>query len=412
MAEPAELDRRTRRKLELRERMLESAVALFDERGVPRPRSRRSASARTSRRRPSSTTSRRSGSCCASSPRRRRSSCSSTSRRRARTRQDHARAPRALLRRHRRTRRARWPDAPRAAHRDHPRDRTSRAPSPSRRGGCTPPSARSCATASPPATSRAADAPETLTEMLLGAYYALMFNWANLDGLPDPRSAPRAARFLLADALAREGLTMAKREDEHVQLSDPERLVRGRLEPRPASPATCARSSYFGEELVLFRTRSGQARVLDAVLPAPRRAPRPRRPRDGRDGALPLPRLAVRRQTGACAHIPYCERIPPTARVRAWDVQEKNGMVFVWHHSEGKPPEWDFPAMPEIGHPDWSEPRTLRAGARSARPGHAREQQRPGALPVRAQDARDAARRDQLHGRRPSLPHASTATSR
>ena len=34
-------------------------------------------------------------------------------------------------------------------------------------------------------------------------------------------------------------------------------------------------------------------------------------------------------------------------------------MVFVWHHSEGKPPEWDFPTMPEIGHADWSEPRTF-----------------------------------------------------
>jgi phenylpropionate dioxygenase-like ring-hydroxylating dioxygenase large terminal subunit len=40
-------------------------------------------------------------------------------------------------------------------------------------------------------------------------------------------------------------------------------------------------------------------------------------------------------------------------------VQEKNGMVFVWHHAEGKPPEWDFPALPEIGHEDWSEPRTF-----------------------------------------------------
>ncbi len=34
-------------------------------------------------------------------------------------------------------------------------------------------------------------------------------------------------------------------------------------------------------------------------------------------------------------------------------------MVFVWRHAEGKPPEWDFPALPEIGHPEWSEPRTF-----------------------------------------------------
>jgi len=46
-------------------------------------------------------------------------------------------------------------------------------------------------------------APETLTEMLMGAYYALMFNWANLDGYPIHEQARAAARFL-ADALTPE----------------------------------------------------------------------------------------------------------------------------------------------------------------------------------------------------------------
>ena len=46
--------------------------------------------------------------------------------------------------------------------------------------------------------------PETLTEMIMGAYYALMFNWANLDGYPLAERARAAARFL-ADALHREG---------------------------------------------------------------------------------------------------------------------------------------------------------------------------------------------------------------
>jgi len=43
--------------------------------------------------------------------------------------------------------------------------------------------------------------PETLTEMILGAYYVLIFNYANIDGFPIPRQAAAAARFL-ADALA------------------------------------------------------------------------------------------------------------------------------------------------------------------------------------------------------------------
>ena len=46
-------------------------------------------------------------------------------------------------------------------------------------------------------------APETLTEMLMGAYYALMFNWANLDAYPIHAQARAAARFL-ADAFSEE----------------------------------------------------------------------------------------------------------------------------------------------------------------------------------------------------------------
>lgn len=42
---------------------------------------------------------------------------------------------------------------------------------------------------------------ETLTETILGVYYALMFNWANLDGYPIVERARSAAAFL-AEALA------------------------------------------------------------------------------------------------------------------------------------------------------------------------------------------------------------------
>ena len=42
---------------------------------------------------------------------------------------------------------------------------------------------------------------ETLTESILGAYYALMFNWANLEGYPLAARARAVAAFL-ADALS------------------------------------------------------------------------------------------------------------------------------------------------------------------------------------------------------------------
>lgn len=43
---------------------------------------------------------------------------------------------------------------------------------------------------------------ETLTEMLMGAFYALMFNWAHLDGYP-VRVQSLALSRLLADAIGR-----------------------------------------------------------------------------------------------------------------------------------------------------------------------------------------------------------------
>ncbi len=117
--------------------------------------------------------------------------------------------------------------------------------------------------------------------------------------------------------------------------------------------------SYFDEDLVLFRGRSGEAKVVDAFCPH-------LGAHLGHGGRVmgdtircPFHGWQYDGATGQCTHIPYCERIPPKARVRAWDVQEKNGMIFVWHHLEGKPPEWDFPVQPEIGHSDWSEPRTF-----------------------------------------------------
>ncbi len=151
---------------------------------------------------------------------------------------------------------------------------------------------------------------------------------------------------------------MARREDEHDQLPMPNGWFAVEWS-RDLHEGDVKPLHYFGEDLVLFRTRSGQARVLDAFcahLGA----------HLGHGGRVmgetircPFHGWQYDGASGECTRIPYCERIPPKARVRSWDVKEKNGMVFVWYHAEAKPPEWDFPTLPEIGHPDWSEPRTF-----------------------------------------------------
>ena len=114
---------------------------------------------------------------------------------------------------------------------------------------------------------------------------------------------------------------------------------------------------YFGEEMVLFRTRSGQARVLDPFCPHLGAHLAYGGRVMGETVRCPFHGWQFEGASGDCVKIPYCERIPPRARVKSWEVQEKNGFVWVWYHSEDKPPEWDFPALPEFDDPAWSEPR-------------------------------------------------------
>ena len=120
------------------------------------------------------------------------------------------------------------------------------------------------------------------------------------------------------------------------------------------------RIRYFDEELVLFRTRSGEATVLDAYCPHLGAHLAEGGRVIGETIRCPFHGWQYDR-TGSCVKIPYAEgeRIPRKACVRPWDVVERNGMIFVWHHAEGKPPSWEVPAMPELEDPAWTEPRTF-----------------------------------------------------
>ena len=68
---------------------------------------------------------------------------------------------------------------------------------------------------------------------------------------------------------------------------------------------------------------------------------------------------------GACVEIPYAQRVPPRAQLRAWPAHERNGALWVWRHAEGKPPDWDVPEIPEIGDADWTAPERYRWKIRS-----------------------------------------------
>lgn len=110
---------------------------------------------------------------------------------------------------------------------------------------------------------------------------------------------------------------------------------------------------YFDKKLVAFRDEAGAARVLDAYCP-----------HLGADlgvggtvvdGTIRCPFHAWRfAGDGRCVEIPYATKIPPRACIPAWEVRERNGLVFVWHDRLGRPPSYEIPVIPEHGDPAWT----------------------------------------------------------
>jgi phenylpropionate dioxygenase-like ring-hydroxylating dioxygenase large terminal subunit len=145
------------------------------------------------------------------------------------------------------------------------------------------------------------------------------------------------------------------------QSTDPLRIPNGWFAvswSRDLEEGEVKRIQCFGRELVLFRTRAGAPVLLDAYCPhlGAHLAVGGRVVGD----TLRCPFHGWRfDSTGSCVEIPHCKSVPPAARVRSWDVVERNCMIFAWHHVEEKPPDWEVPLIDVLGHPDWTPPRLV-----------------------------------------------------
>ncbi|WP_062269460.1 Rieske 2Fe-2S domain-containing protein [Endozoicomonas arenosclerae] len=115
---------------------------------------------------------------------------------------------------------------------------------------------------------------------------------------------------------------------------------------------------YFGEDLVLFRTESGEAKVLDAYCPH-------LGAHLGHGGIVKGESVSCPFHawefdgTGMLQDIPYSKRIPPKVKgkpcIRSYPVQEKNEMIWAWYHPEEAEPLFELEVMEEFGHPDWTD---------------------------------------------------------
>ncbi len=105
---------------------------------------------------------------------------------------------------------------------------------------------------------------------------------------------------------------------------------------------------YFGEDMVLYRTESGVPAILDAYCPHMGAHLGYGGKVEGNDIVCPFHAWSFD-NGGRCTRVPYASKIPPKAKMRAWHVTEKNGMIYVWYDADGLGPDWQIPDLTDYG---------------------------------------------------------------
>ncbi|WP_447747604.1 Rieske 2Fe-2S domain-containing protein [Variovorax boronicumulans] len=100
---------------------------------------------------------------------------------------------------------------------------------------------------------------------------------------------------------------------------------------------------FMGQDLVVYRTQSGLARVVDPYCPHAGAHLGHGGKIDGENLVCPFHGLAFGTDGGCVRACPG--QTPPRAALTSRYMREQNGTILVWRHSEDRPPEWEIPAM-------------------------------------------------------------------
>jgi phenylpropionate dioxygenase-like ring-hydroxylating dioxygenase large terminal subunit len=104
----------------------------------------------------------------------------------------------------------------------------------------------------------------------------------------------------------------------------------------------------FDQDLVLYRTATGAARLADAFCPH----------MGAHLGHGGLVEGELLRCTfhgfcfdgrGACARTPYGTLPSATVRLVQWEVRERHGLVLAWYDAARRPPLWEIPDLDSSG---------------------------------------------------------------
>lgn len=104
---------------------------------------------------------------------------------------------------------------------------------------------------------------------------------------------------------------------------------------------------FMGGELLVYRTFSGQVRVIEPYCPHLGAHLGHGGKVDGENLVCPFHGLSFGLD-GVCVAAPYGRR-PPRASLNQWFVRERGGAVLVWRDSKGGEPDWEVPDTDTTG---------------------------------------------------------------
>ena len=100
---------------------------------------------------------------------------------------------------------------------------------------------------------------------------------------------------------------------------------------------------YFGEELILYRTESGEAHLTGAYCPH-LGAHLGKGSVEGDNLKCPFHGFEFGGD-GRCVRA-YGKSVPRKAKLDTWPIREHNGFIFAWYHPQGLGPDWEVPVLP------------------------------------------------------------------
>jgi 3-ketosteroid 9alpha-monooxygenase subunit A len=110
---------------------------------------------------------------------------------------------------------------------------------------------------------------------------------------------------------------------------------------------------YLGRDIVLFRGEDGKVGALEPFCPHIGAHFGYGGKVEGNNIVCPFHSWQFD-PSGTCQKIPYTDKIPARAKAGAYPVLERNGVIFVWHHAEGKEPDFEIPEIPYFGADGWT----------------------------------------------------------